>query len=149
MIRLIFLDVKTNCKIFFVVCIAFFSFRVIIALPKGGDLLEETKKIFADNLRKLLEIKKISQAAFADKIGVAKQTVSCWCRGVAFPNNDTLEKIGAFFGVDPATLLSFLETDRRMPAHLLAYMRALNSDGLRKLEERAEELLEIERYKRK
>lgn len=108
----------------------------------------ESKNVFAENLRKLLEIKGISQSEFAEKINVKKQTVSCWCRGVSFPNNDTLDKIGDFFGVDPSSLLSFLETDHRIPAHLLMYMRLLNSAGLKKLEERAEELTEIEKYKR-
>ena len=111
--------------------------------------MDESKMIFSENLRKLLEIRDISQSAFAEKIGVKKQTVSCWCRGVSFPNNVTLDKIAEFFGVDSSSLISFLETDRRLPAHLLAYMRALNSEGLRKLEERAEELLEVEKYKRK
>lgn len=111
--------------------------------------MNDAQKCFIDNLRKLLELKGVTQKQFADALGVSKQTVNSWFRGVCMPNNDKLDAIANYFDVDRGSLISFLETDHRMPAHLLAYMRALNSDGLRKLEERAEELLEIERYKRK
>ena len=116
---------------------------------KRGDIMGDMQKVFIENLRKLLEIKGVTQKEFAEAIGCSRQTVNSWFRGVCMPNTDKMDAIANYFGVDRGALISFLETDRRMPAHLLAYMRALNSDGLRKLEERAEELLEIERYKRK
>jgi transcriptional regulator with XRE-family HTH domain len=119
---------------------------------KGVAILtdeNETKRIFAENLRKLLDIKGVTQKDFADALRMNRQTINSWVRGVSFPTSEKLDMIAAYFGVDSSALISFLETDHRLPAHLLAYMRALNSDGLRKLEERAEELLEIERYKRK
>ena len=111
--------------------------------------MDETRKVFIENLRKLLELKGVTQKEFADALGMNKQTVNSWFRGVSFPNTDKLDAIASYFDVDRGSLISFLETDHRIPAHLLFYMQSLNSDGLRKLEERAEELLEIERYKRK
>lgn len=109
----------------------------------------ETKRIFSENLRKLLDIKGVTQKEFADALRMNRQTINSWVRGVSFPTSEKLDMIAAYFNTTREALISFLETDRRMPAHLLAYMRALNSDGLRKLEERAEELLEVEKYKRK
>lgn len=111
--------------------------------------MNETQKCFIENLRKLIELKGVTQKEFSDALGLSKQTVNSWFRGVSFPNTDKLDAIAVYFNVDRGSLISFLETDHRIPAHLLNYMHALNSDGLRKLEERAEELLEVEKYKRK
>ena len=109
--------------------------------------MDETKKTFSDNLKKLLELKGLSQSEFAEKIGVSKQTVSCWCRGVTFPNTDTLDIISEYFGVSRPELIDFLQADRWMPPHLMEYIRRLDRIGLQKLEERAAELLELQKMR--
>lgn len=109
----------------------------------------KTKQIFSENLRKLLDIKGVTQKEFADALRMNRQTINSWVRGVSFPTSEKLDLIASYFNTTREALISFLETDHRLPAHLMAYIERLNTDGLRKLEERAEELLEIERYKRK
>lgn len=109
----------------------------------------ETKRIFAENLRKLLDIKGVTQKDFADALRMNRQTINSWVRGVSFPTSEKLDIIAAYFNTTREALIGFLETDHRMPAHLMAYIERLNTAGLLKLSERAEELLEIERYKRK
>ena len=46
-------------------------------------------------LSEYMQIKKITQAELADKLGVKQQNVSVWLTNVARPKLDTIEKIRA------------------------------------------------------
>lgn len=43
------------------------------------------EKVIAQNLRELLEERKMTQAALAELIGAAAPNVSYWCNGVSVP----------------------------------------------------------------
>lgn len=64
----------------------------------------ETKRIFAQNLVRLLEENKISQIDLANKMGVAPSSVSNWCTGEKMPRMDKVEWMAELFGV-PVTHL--------------------------------------------
>lgn len=108
---------------------------------------DETKKTFMNNMKKLLELKGVTQTEFAEAIGVSKQTVNSWFRGVCLPNSDKMDAIAEYFGVTRGALIDFLQADRWMPPHLMEYIRHLDRIGLQKLEERAAELLELQKMR--
>ena len=108
---------------------------------------DETKKTFMNNMKKLLELKGVTQTEFAEAIGVSKQTVNSWFRGVCLPNSDKMDAIAEYFGVTRGALIDFLQADRWMPPHLMEYIRRLDRIGLQKLEERAAELLELQKMR--
>lgn len=64
----------------------------------------ETKRIFAQNLNRLLDSNHISQYELALKMGVAASTVSSWCNGDKMPRMDKVEWMAGFFDV-PVTHL--------------------------------------------
>lgn len=64
----------------------------------------ETKRIFAQNLNRLLNINDITQLELANKMGVAASTVSSWCNGEKMPRMDKVEWMADFFSV-PVTHL--------------------------------------------
>lgn len=64
----------------------------------------ETKRIFAQNLNRLLDDNRITQLELSTKMGVAASTVSSWCNGEKMPRMDKVEWMAEFFGV-PVTHL--------------------------------------------
>ena len=111
------------------------------------DEINVTKETFAKNLKKLLEIKGVNQKEFADALGMNRQTINSWVRGVSFPNSEKMDAIAEYFGVSRGALIDFLQSDRWMPPHLMEYIRRLDRIGLQKLEERAAELLELQKMR--
>lgn len=75
----------------------------------------ETKKIFADNLSRLLDKNNITQLELAKRMGVAASSVSSWCNGEKMPRMDKVEWMADFFGV-PITHL--IEQYKPAPSEL-------------------------------
>jgi len=67
--------------------------------------MEKTVMKFNERLKELRERRGLSQADFADKIGVSKSAISMYERGERTPDYDTLEAIADFFNVDIDYLL--------------------------------------------
>lgn len=61
---------------------------------------------FAKNLKELRMEANLTQAAFAEKMGVSQRAVSNWELGARQPDYDTLLKIARHFGVTTDYLLS-------------------------------------------
>lgn len=64
----------------------------------------ETKRIFAQNLNRLLNSNDITQLELSNKMSVAASTVSSWCNGEKMPRMDKVEWMADFFDV-PVTHL--------------------------------------------
>lgn len=64
----------------------------------------ETKKIFSENLSRLLSKNNITQLELAKRMSVAPSSVSSWCNGEKMPRMDKVEWMAEFFGV-PVTHL--------------------------------------------
>lgn len=60
--------------------------------------------IFVENLKSLLDSKKMTYADFANKIGVGASTVSMWMTGKSLPRMELLDKIADLFNVEVADL---------------------------------------------
>lgn len=63
------------------------------------------KKIFSENLNKLLQDRKKSQLEVANDIGVAPQTFNSWAKGVAIPRMGKVQRLADYFHVEKSTLL--------------------------------------------
>lgn len=88
----------------------------------------------------------ITQKGLADAIGSAATTVSGWERGVATPDIDTLCAICNVLKVGLYDMCGIIEEDADLSPDeksLLDIYKLLNTDGRRKLIERAEELRDL------
>lgn len=57
------------------------------------------------DLRSVLKTAKYGeQSALAEAIGVSRQSISRWARGLTVPNAERLPEIEAFFGLEPGTI---------------------------------------------
>lgn len=78
----------------------------------------ETKRIFAQNLNRLIDRAQITQLDLANQMGVAPSTVSSWCNAEKMPRMDKVEWMAQFFGVPTSQLIEPFhpEGDRRTDA---------------------------------
>ena len=75
---------------FFQKIIDFFRFKRIMSIRNGGDNVSdyETKKIFSENLSRLLAEHGKTQLDLSNEMHVAASTVSSWCNGSKMPRMD-------------------------------------------------------------
>ena len=57
------------------------------------------KEIMAKNIRRYLEYKHMTIKECAEEIGVPVSTVGDWCRAVAYPRIDKIERIKVKYGL--------------------------------------------------
>ena len=118
---------------------------------------------FASRLKQAREQAGLTQQAFADKLGVTKNSISNYENGVSSPKWDILLKIFDVLHVDPnflyqdnfspieaASLRSAIqavdEQEQAQISELTSDFKKLNDDGKAKALERVHELTEISRY---
>ncbi len=118
---------------------------------------------FASRLKQAREQAGLTQQAFADKLGVTKNSISNYENGVSRPKWDILLNIFDVLHVDPnflyqdnfspieaASLRSAIqavdEQEQAQISELTSDFKKLNDDGKVKALERVHELTEISRY---
>ncbi len=69
------------------------------------DGLTYDKRIFADNLMRLMKAHKEKQVDIARLLGVSKSTVSSYCSASQMPRMDKIEQLAHHFGVSRAELI--------------------------------------------
>ncbi|WP_238649729.1 LexA family protein [Paenibacillus piscarius] len=74
-------------------------------------MYKSQRQIFADNLVKLLDSKKIDQRDLAEKIGVSTQAVSSWATGIKYPRIDKIQKIADYLNVPKSALMDDVPTN--------------------------------------
>ena len=67
---------------------------------------EQIREIFANNLRKLLQLSDKKQADVLRDLGIKQTTFSSWCNGTKFPRADKLDMLAIYFGVSREALIS-------------------------------------------
>ncbi len=65
----------------------------------------ETKKIFSENLCRLLSQSGKTQLDLAMQLGVAPSSVSSWCNGEKMPRMDKVERMAQYFNVPTSSLI--------------------------------------------
>lgn len=66
---------------------------------------EYNKKIFAENLKRLMEKNDVNQTDIKNLLGVSKSTVSGWCNGIKIPRMDKIETLAKFFNCSKSDLI--------------------------------------------
>lgn len=78
--------------------------------------MSKTTKLFANNLRGLIDKKGMQQKDFAILTNTPQSTASMWITGVKLPRPEALEMIAAFFGVCVADLFAEPGNTPKAPA---------------------------------
>lgn len=114
---------------------------------------KEQARVFAKNLLEMLRITGKTQIEVANAVGVSQQTFNSWCRGIAYPRMGKVQMLADYFGVRKSALVEEsapaadpVLSDRDIA--LLEKYHSLNALGKDKLDERADELCEMEKYKK-
>lgn len=90
---------------------------------------DEIKKIFGDNLARLLEDNHKTQADLSKYLGVSSATVSDWCNGKKMPRMDKIQSICNWFNIEKSEILEKEAiTKDAMAKRALAYYKKLNPD---------------------
>lgn len=114
--------------------------------------MDEQKRIFSINLNNLLHRHGKTQRQFSDDLGFKWTTVNTWCKGGSFPTSGKLQKIADYFHVGKGDLIDgiidFAEIEDDKMKELFNRLKKLNELGIEKISERAEELLEVPKYRK-
>lgn len=63
------------------------------------------KNIFAENLKRYMEINKKSRRDVSEALGVSYYTLTDWVNGKKYPRMDKVEKLAAYFGILKSDLI--------------------------------------------
>lgn len=72
---------------------------------------ELQKKIFSDNLTRLLCDRNKTQLEVANAIGVSPQTFNTWVQGIAIPRMGKLQLLADYFHIEKSTLIESQSKD--------------------------------------
>ncbi len=113
---------------------------------------QEQKRIFANNLSRLLIEHNKSQREVAEAIQVSPQTFNTWCQAIALPRMGKVQKLADYFHVLKSALLdeqsesadsNLLSSEEEV---LLSDYRKLNKTGREKALDYVSDLAEQEKY---
>ena len=74
---------------------------------------ELQKKIFSDNLTRLLCDRSKTQLEVANAIGVSPQTFNTWAQGIAIPRMGKLQLLADYFHIEKSALIESSEDDNK------------------------------------
>lgn len=101
-----------------------------------GENVSYDRRLFAENLLRLMRANGETQADVARLLQVSKSTVSSYCAALQTPRMDKVEQLAVHYGVSRAELLG---DPTRVDGELGQLLRSLNAQG-------REELLRYARY---
>lgn len=113
--------------------------------------MKEENRIFAMNLSNLIAERGKTQAEVADELGINRPTMNMWLSGKSMPRAGKVQMLADYFHVGKSYLIEAHDSDAQISAaveRLMVYAKALNASGLQKLQERAEELTEVNKYRK-
>ena len=76
------------------------------------------KNIFANNLKKQMELKGVSRTDIADALGISYFTVTDWVNGKKYPRMDKVERLANYFCILKSDLIEEKETIDNTPGKL-------------------------------
>lgn len=66
---------------------------------------ELQKKIFSENLNRLLQYREKTQSEVAKEIDVSPQTFNTWTQGIAIPRMGKIQRLADYFHIEKSALL--------------------------------------------
>lgn len=120
------------------------------------------REVFSRNLNKYVCESGLTQLEIAKAIGVSAQTFNSWCRGIAIPRMDKIQRLADFFKIKKSDLIDecsdspneddvdslFIGKYGQDSFDLVQKYQQLDSTDRIRLQERADTLLEDNKYKR-
>ena len=77
----------------------------------------DARKIFNDNLKRIMSRKNISQTDITNKTGYPLSTISSWYNGQSYPRVDKMQKLADVLEVSMKELTDELNDTNYIPAH--------------------------------
>lgn len=77
----------------------------------GKDGYDSVNDVIARRLTNLRKSKGLSQSELSEKIGISRQTISKWERGVSLPGVDNLTVLASFYELDAEKIMSLTEDE--------------------------------------
>lgn len=65
----------------------------------------DNKNVFANNLKKHMELKGVSRNDICNALGISYFTVSDWVNGKKYPRMDKVEMLANYFGIQKSDLI--------------------------------------------
>lgn len=73
----------------------------------------DNKNIFAKNLNKYMELKKVSRRELGEALGYSYFTVCDWVNGKKYPRMDKVEALANYFGIQKSDLIEDKMTEEK------------------------------------
>jgi len=73
----------------------------------------DNKNIFAENLKRYMEINGKTRRDVSEAIGVSYYTFTDWVKGKKYPRMDKVEKLAAYFGILKSDLIEVKTAEHR------------------------------------
>mgnify|MGYP002511534876 CR=1 FL=1 len=65
----------------------------------------DNKNVFANNLKKQMELKGVSRKDLSEALGISYFTITAWSNGTKYPRMDKVEMLANFFGILKSDLI--------------------------------------------
>lgn len=79
----------------------------------------DNKNIFANNLKKQMELKGVSRNDICNALGISYFTVSDWVNGKKYPRMDKVEMLANYFGIQKSDLIEDKTEEKNSPDQLV------------------------------
>ena len=118
------------------------------------------REIFSRNLNRYIYESGLTQLEIAKVIGVSPQTFNSWCRGIAIPRMDKIQRLADFFKINKSDLIDdssssedkidslFIKKYGQDSFDLVAKYQILDQEDRIRINERVDMLLEDDKYKK-
>lgn len=107
---------------------------------------EELRKVFSENLNRLIEKSGHNKIDLANYMGVATSTVSDWCSGKKYPRMDKIEKMAGWFGVLKSDLTEEKDTTAEKEITFDDFTYAFYGEAKELTKENKQKLLEMAKF---
>ena len=65
----------------------------------------DNKNVFANNLKKRMELKDVSRKDLSETLGISYFTITAWVNGTKYPRMDKVEMLANYFGIQKSDLI--------------------------------------------
>jgi transcriptional regulator with XRE-family HTH domain len=65
----------------------------------------DNKNVFANNLKKQMELKDVSRKDLSETLGISYFTITAWVNGTKYPRMDKVEMLANYFGIQKSDLI--------------------------------------------
>lgn len=86
---------------------------------------KDARKVFSDNLQRLLEYHSLNQNDIVERLGVSSATASDWVRGNKYPRVDAMQALANMLDVSMAQLVNENQDDFPLPSNIVPIHRRM------------------------